>query len=94
MLLQKQFRPPVNRVTIEAPSGLIDEGEDICTAALRELKEETGYVATVSGQRRVAEGFVMWNDPGFCNTSESASGLSLRRVVWGGKRLTDPGLWD
>ena len=71
MLLQKQFRPPVNRVTIEAPSGLIDEGEDICTAALRELKEETGYVATIPDGDSMADGgFIMWNDPGFCNTSE------------------------
>ncbi|KPI37770.1 ADP-ribose pyrophosphatase [Cyphellophora attinorum] len=72
LLLQKQFRPPVNRVTIEVPSGLIDEGEDIATAALRELKEETGYVGTIPGDeeaRKVAEGFLMWNDPGFCNTN-------------------------
>jgi ADP-ribose pyrophosphatase len=72
LLLQKQFRPPVNRVTIEVPSGLIDEGEDIGTAALRELKEETGYVGTIPGDaeaKKVAEGFLMWNDPGFCNTN-------------------------
>lgn len=70
LLLQKQFRPPVNRVTIEVPSGLIDEGEDIGTAALRELKEETGYIATIpDDDKQAAEGFIMWNDPGFCNTS-------------------------
>jgi ADP-ribose pyrophosphatase len=69
LLLQKQFRPPINKVTIEVPSGLVDEGEDPATAALRELKEETGYIATIPGDARAAEGFVMWNDPGFCNTN-------------------------
>lgn len=69
LLLQKQFRPPLNKVTIEVPSGLVDEGEDISTAALRELKEETGYVATVPGDAKAAEGFIMWNDPGFCATN-------------------------
>lgn len=69
MLLQKQFRPPLNKVTIEVPSGLVDEGEEITTAALRELKEETGYVATIPGETNGAEGFIMWNDPGFCNTN-------------------------
>jgi ADP-ribose pyrophosphatase len=69
LLLQKQFRPPLNKVTIEVPSGLVDEDEDISTAALRELKEETGYVATVPGDTKAAEGFIMWNDPGFCATN-------------------------
>jgi ADP-ribose pyrophosphatase len=69
MLLQKQFRPAINKVTIEAPSGLVDEGEDPSTAALRELKEETGYIATIPGDATAAEGFLMWNDPGFCNTN-------------------------
>lgn len=69
LLLQKQFRPPVDKVTIEVPSGLVDEGEDPGTSALRELKEETGYVATLPKDAKAAEGFVMFNDPGFCNTN-------------------------
>lgn len=48
MLLVTQFRPPVNAVTLELPAGLIDAGETPEQAALRELKEETGYVGTVA----------------------------------------------
>jgi len=69
LLLQKQFRPPISKVTIELPSGLIDEGEDPTTCAVRELKEETGYIGTVPKDAAAAEGFLMFNDPGFCNTN-------------------------
>ncbi len=48
LLLQKQFRPPVNKVCIEVPAGLVDAGETAEQAAVRELKEETGYIGVVS----------------------------------------------
>lgn len=44
LLLQKQYRPPIDKVVIEVPAGLIDAGETIEECAVRELKEETGYV--------------------------------------------------
>lgn len=45
IILVKQFRPPIGAKTIELPAGLVDPGESCETAALRELKEETGYTA-------------------------------------------------
>lgn len=47
-MLQKQFRPPIDKVTIEVPAGLVDEGETAEQAAIRELREETGYMAEVA----------------------------------------------
>lgn len=44
IVLQKQFRPPANQIMIEVPAGLVDEGETAEQSAVRELKEETGYV--------------------------------------------------
>ncbi|KAI9752130.1 MAG: hypothetical protein M1815_000702 [Lichina confinis] len=68
ILLQKQYRPPVGKVCIEVPAGLVDPGESVETCALRELKEETGYVGeVVSGPTAVSP--LMFNDPGFCNTN-------------------------
>jgi len=44
-LLVRQFRPPMGCETVELPAGLIDEGETAVQAAVRELREETGYSA-------------------------------------------------
>lgn len=43
LLLQKQYRPPIDKICIEVPAGLVDEGETAETCAVRELLEETGY---------------------------------------------------
>lgn len=48
VLLVKQFRPPMDGVTLELPAGLVDRGETVVQAALRELREETGFVGLVS----------------------------------------------
>ncbi|HJW55389.1 MAG TPA: NUDIX hydrolase [Burkholderiaceae bacterium] len=46
VLLERQYRYPLDRVFIEFPAGKIDPGEDPLVCAKRELQEETGYTAT------------------------------------------------
>jgi ADP-ribose pyrophosphatase len=46
IVLEKQFRYPLNQVFIELPAGKIDAGEDVLVTGQRELEEETGYTAS------------------------------------------------
>jgi 8-oxo-dGTP pyrophosphatase MutT (NUDIX family) len=45
LILVRQFRWGSDALSWELPGGIIDSGEDPVQAGLRELKEETGYVA-------------------------------------------------
>ncbi|KAL8744596.1 MAG: hypothetical protein Q9190_003168 [Brigantiaea leucoxantha] len=84
LLLQKQFRPPVEKVVIEIPAGLVDAGESAGESAVRELREETGYhgvaaeispimfngmLPTICGGLEKLPAHVYDSDPGFCNTN-------------------------
>ena len=46
IVLERQYRYPLNRHFIELPAGKIDPGEDPLHTAQRELREECGYTAT------------------------------------------------
>lgn len=60
--LVRQFRAPLEKVTLEIPAGKLDKpGEDRLEAAKRELREETGFSA--EGWTKLTD---MATTPGFC----------------------------
>ncbi|MDV6375497.1 NUDIX hydrolase [Deinococcus arenicola] len=61
MLLVRQLRRAVDAHTLEAPAGLIDEGESPEAAARRELQEEAG----LDGDMKLLTRF--YSSPGFCD---------------------------
>ncbi|UIZ29171.1 hypothetical protein KXD40_007274 [Peronospora effusa] len=63
VVLIRQFRPAVGQWVLELPAGLIDPVEAPEIAAMRELKEETGYI----GSRVLHMGPPMVNDQGITN---------------------------
>ncbi|KAI1618816.1 NUDIX hydrolase domain-like protein [Exophiala viscosa] len=63
-MLVIQYRPPVGKYTIEWPAGLIDADETPEEAAVREMKEETGYEGRI-----LESGPVVSSDPGLTNAT-------------------------
>ena len=60
--LVKQFRYAYGEAIYEIPAGKLNEGEDPCLAAARELEEETGLIAQSLVLR-----FVLYPTPGYTN---------------------------
>jgi ADP-ribose pyrophosphatase len=69
MILISQFRLPVGRICVEIPAGLVGDsaaGESWKVAAIRELREETGYAAS---------------DMEFLTEGPTSAGLTSERVI-------------
>ena len=62
IILVKQWRYPINQELIELPAGKLEPGEDPYNSAMRELREETGYVT----EKLDSLGYI-FSTPGFCN---------------------------
>ncbi|MDR2851710.1 MAG: NUDIX hydrolase [Burkholderiaceae bacterium] len=45
LVLERQYRYPLERIMVELPAGKLDAGEDPLLCGQRELREETGYSA-------------------------------------------------
>lgn len=60
VLLVRQYRYPIDSISLELPAGKLDAGEEPDLAARRELEEETGYAAVDC--RRI---MMFYSTPGF-----------------------------
>lgn len=62
LLLVKQYRKPIEQVTLEIPAGLLEKGEEPKDCGARELEEETGYQAN-----NLQHLTTCYTSPGFSN---------------------------
>jgi ADP-ribose pyrophosphatase len=62
LYMVRQYRKPIEQVSLEIPAGKLDPGEDPAVCAERELKEETGLVAD-----KITHLISIHSTPGFSN---------------------------
>jgi len=64
ILLEREYRHGLGQVIWQLPGGLVDDGEDLSTAGLRELAEETGFAPQAVTDRTVRYLGAVWDNPG------------------------------
>ncbi|MFI5363148.1 MAG: NUDIX domain-containing protein [Elusimicrobiota bacterium] len=62
IVMVRQYRHPVYKVTLELPAGKLDKGENLLRCVKRELREETGYTA-----KTIRPLINYWPTPAFAN---------------------------
>ena len=93
VLLAERVFPPAARL-FSLPGGVVEAGESLREAALRELREETGVEAEIVGfndhvevierdrDDRVAAHFVVASFVGLWRAGEGTTGPEARRILW------------
>lgn len=62
VVMEREFRYPLNSWCIALPAGLLEPGEDLVECAARELQEETGYAVVPGSSARALP------QPGYSST--------------------------
>jgi len=84
VLLEREYRHGVGEVIWQCPGGLAQPNEDLRTAGLRELLEETGYAPATLADDSVRYLGVIWDNP--------ALGTACSHVyaAWGLRQVQPP----